>query len=132
MGDDASCILSSQSVVSATCLFPIGASPKEQYDITFVHIGGLKMVKISKIILGIYLGLKGFFMLIKNIQYYEGLFISTRAEMGVRRGGGPKFILGVSAFWNRIHFLAPFSICTFHRFWSFSVLSFQMATYMKL
>ena len=45
----------------------MGASPTEQYDITFVHIGALKMVKISKNILGIYLGLKRFFYV--NKQY---------------------------------------------------------------
>ena len=51
----------------------------------FVHIIGLKMVRNSKIILGIYLGLKG---LIKNMQYNGGLFILTKEEMGTKNRGG--------------------------------------------
>ena len=45
------------------------------------------MTKKSKIILGIYLGLKGFFILINNMQYIGGLVIQTRAEMLAKNRG---------------------------------------------
>ena len=54
----------------------LGASPRDQYDITSVHIGGVKNKKITSQYIGGMLGVKRVFFNYINMQYVWGYFIS--------------------------------------------------------
>ena len=57
------------------CFGCTGASPRDQYDITSVHIGGVKNQKITSQYIGGILGVKGVFFNYINMQYVGGYFI---------------------------------------------------------